>query len=76
MRVSERDRDVFRRIAAAKAASHAEASARHMALSVDDRLRASWRLYLESRSATATPIDDDDPSPFYETAKARGLYRP
>jgi hypothetical protein len=72
----DRERDHMRRIGAYKAASHDEARARHLALSLSERLASSWQLYLEGRSAAALARRDDDPSPFYERARALGLYRP
>jgi hypothetical protein len=75
MTVSERDQDYMSRIGAAKAASHAEALAAHRALALTERLRRSWALYLACRS-TIRDDRDDDPSPFYERARALGLYRP
>jgi hypothetical protein len=74
--VDERERDHLRRIGEYKAASHREAEARHLALSLSERLARSWQLYLEGRSEAALDGRDDDPSPFYEKARARGLYRP
>jgi len=71
-----RERDPLRRIGAWKAESHREAEARHLALSLSERLERSWQLYLEGRSAAALERRDDDPSPFYEKARALGLYRP
>jgi hypothetical protein len=74
MPASERDREQFRRIGAAKAESHAEALAAHLALPLHERLERSWELYLRFRDPDAPPRDDD-PTPFYERARARGLYR-
>jgi hypothetical protein len=65
----------MRRIGAAKAASHAEAQAAHLALPIEERLRRSWRLY-ETTRASVKQEPEDDPSPFYEKARALGLYRP
>ena len=76
MSAGERERDHLRRIGAYKAESHREAEARHLALSLSERLERSWQLYLEGRSAAALERRDDDPSPFYEKARALGLYRP
>jgi hypothetical protein len=75
MSVSERDRNVMRRIGAAKAAGRAAAHAEHLALPLDERLRRSWRLYAETRGA-AKRREADDPTPFYERARALKLYRP
>jgi hypothetical protein len=76
MTVSAHDRDYMRRIGEAKAASHAEAGARHRALPVAERLRRSWALYLAGRSTMREDSRDDDPTPFYDRARALGLYRP
>jgi hypothetical protein len=65
----------MRRLGAAKAASHAEAAAAHLALGIEERLRRSWMLYVQGRGSTSR-TDEDDPSPFYEAARARNLYRP
>ncbi len=76
MSAEERERDHMRRIGAYKAESHREAAAHHLALSLSERLERSWQLYLEGRSAAALDRRDDDPLPFYEKARALGLYRP
>ena len=76
MTVSARAREYMRRIGEAKAASHAEAAARHRALPVAERLRRSWALYLAGRSTIREDARDDDPTPFYDRARALGLYRP
>ena len=76
MSAKERERDHMRRIGAYKAESHREAEARHLALSLTERLERSWQLYLEGRSAAVLDPRDDDPSPFYAKARALGLYRP
>ena len=75
MGVTERDRATMRRIGAAKEASHAEAQAAHLALSIEERLRRSWTLYMRG-DGSSSRADEDDPSPFYERARARNLYRP
>ena len=75
MSASERDRAVMRRIGAAKAATRAEAQAEHLALPLEERLRRSWRLYELTRSSARHP-ERDDPTPFYERARALKLYRP
>ena len=76
MPVSERDREVMRRLGEAKAASHDEAAARHRELPITERLRKSWALYLAGRSPRSQHVRDDDPTPFYERARTLGLYRP
>ncbi len=73
MGVSEHDRAFMARVARYKAESHAEAQARHLTLPLDERLRRSWELYLGGRAAEGTRERDDDPSPFYERARALGL---
>ena len=75
MSAGERERDHLRRIGEYEAESHREAAARHLALSLADRLARSWQLYLEGRAASALDRRDDDPSPFYEKARALGLDR-
>lgn len=75
MAVSESDRDYMRRLAAFKEESHREAQARHLALPIEERLRRSWKLYLRFRSSVARSALDDDPTPFYDRARALGLYR-
>jgi hypothetical protein len=72
--VSDRDRAYMERLGRYKAASHMDAQARHLALSLDERLRRSWALYEAHRGAL--PERNDDPSPFYERARALGLYTP
>ena len=77
MPVSDRDREFMERIGAYKAASHADTTARHRASSIAERLRRSWALYMATRSSRrVADSEDDDPSPFYARARARGLYRP
>lgn len=76
MGVSERDRDYMRRIGEAKGATHAEVAAAHRALPLAERLRRSWALYLAGRAIVRDDLRDDDPTPFYDRARALGLYRP
>jgi hypothetical protein len=77
MPVSDRDREFMERIGAYKAASHADTVSSHRASSIAERLRRSWALYMATRSSKrAADSEDDDPSPFYARARARGLYRP
>jgi hypothetical protein len=73
MAVSERERAFMARVAAYKAESHAEAQAQHRALPLDERLRRSWELSLAGRERGTRRERDDDPSPFYERARALGL---
>ena len=74
MPVSERDREFMRRIGEYKTASHADALAEHRQHSIADRLRLSWEFYLRHRSAAPTGFGDD-PTAFYDRARALGLYR-
>ena len=73
MGVSENDRAFMARVAGYKAESHAEAQARHLALPLAERLQRSWELYLAGRTAESIREREDDPSPFYERARALGL---
>lgn len=74
MTVTDRERDYMRRIGAIKTSLRDEERAAHLALSIPDRLRRSWALYLAYRESL--PAHDDDPSPLYDRARALGLYRP
>jgi hypothetical protein len=76
MAASRAERDFMRRIGRFKAASHAEAAARHRALPLRERLRRSWHLHLAGRSRARAVDHDDDPSRFYELARRLGLYHP
>ena len=73
MGVSEQDRAFMARVGGYKAQSHAEAQARHLALTLDERLQRSWELYLAGRVVDTSRERDDDPSPFYDRARALGL---
>ena len=75
MPVNERDRAYMRRIGVYKRASHADAQARHLALPLAERLRRSWALYEANRRTLGGGMRDD-PTPFYDRARALGLYRP
>ena len=72
--MSERDRAHMRRIGAYKEASHAEAQARHLALTLSQRLQRSWSLCEANREALRRVVHDD-PTAFYDRARALGLYR-
>jgi hypothetical protein len=74
MAVSDRDRAYMQRIGEYKAASHDEARMLHLAATLSARLARSWQLYLEGRGTAAVERRDDDPSAFYERARALGLY--
>lgn len=73
MPVSKRDREVFRTLAEAKADAHGDALAAHLGLPLEERLERSWALYLRYRDPDA-PERDDDPTPFYDRARALGMY--
>lgn len=73
MPVSKRDREVFRKLADAKEEAHRDALAAHLALPLEERLERSWALYLRYRDPDA-PERDDDPTPFYDRARALGMY--
>jgi len=66
----------MRRIGEAKAASHAEAAARHRGLPLAERSRRSWAWYLAGRAIGRDQPHDDDPTPFYDRARALRFYRP
>ena len=74
MDVSDRDRDHMRKLGEAKAESHRDALAEHLALSLSERLERSWQLYLAFRDPNAPPRDDD-PTPFYDRARRLGMYQ-
>ncbi|MEX2205822.1 MAG: hypothetical protein WEF50_06290 [Myxococcota bacterium] len=76
MAVSQRDREYMARIAALKLESSAQALAEHRAQSVDERLRRSWALYMETRASVNVAQREDDPTAFYRLARELGLYRP
>lgn len=74
MPVSDREREHLRRLGELKASSHAEATAAHLALPLEERLARS--VALMRRFLASAPPRQDDPSPFYERARRLGLYRP
>jgi hypothetical protein len=76
MPVSKRDRAYMERLGEYKATSHAEATARHQALPLAQRLQRSWELFVTRRGTAKLDARDDDPSHFYDLARARGFYRP
>lgn len=75
MTVSDKDREYMRRLGVYKELSHREAQAEHLSLSLDERLRRSWRLYQRYRHLVRRD-DQDDPTPFYDRARELGLYEP
>lgn len=73
-RVSEHDREYFRRIGEFKAESHRDAIARHQRRSPNERLIISADM---TRRFCHHPLwnrADDAPEKFYERARALGLY--
>jgi hypothetical protein len=64
----------MRRLGVYKALSHREAHAEHLSLSLDERLRRSWRLYQRYRHRVRADDSQDEPTPFYEKARERNLY--
>lgn len=76
MAVSEHDRAYMQRLGRYKATSHAEATARHLALPLAQRVQRSWALFVTRRAGARLDARQDDPSHFYTLARARGLYRP
>jgi hypothetical protein len=74
--VSDSDRAYFERIGAYKRQSHDDARARHLALSMDERLERSWLLSRQYAATATEDRRDDDPSAFYARARALGLYEP
>jgi hypothetical protein len=75
-KVSDREREYMRRIGEYKEASHRDATERHLALPIEERLARSWDLYLAGRAEASPDLRDDDPTPFYDRARALGLYEP
>ena len=69
MTVSEKDREYMRRIGVYKDLSHREAHAAHLAVTLDERLRRSWRLYQRYRQRVRRDDPHDDPTPFYTRAR-------
>ncbi|MCC7074203.1 MAG: hypothetical protein IT383_23030 [Deltaproteobacteria bacterium] len=74
--VSEQDRDYMRRLGEAKASSHVDTTSEHLRLPPIERLRRSFALSAALRGGANLAARVDDPSPFYEMARARGLYDP
>lgn len=73
MAVSEYDREVMRRIGEHKRASHQAAADEHRLMTIAERLERSWDLYLRHRDSV-TVATHDDPTPFYDRARALKLY--
>ena len=75
-KVSDREREYMRRIGEYKEAAHRDSTRRHLEASLEERLERSWQLYLAGRAGASLDRRNDDPSPFYDRARALGLYRP
>lgn len=76
MTASDKDREYMRRIGVYKDLSHREAQAEHLSLTLDERLRRSWRLYQRYRHLVRREDPQDDPTQLYERARRLGLYEP
>ena len=63
----------MRRLGEAKAATHADASSEHLRLAPIDRLRRSFEINAALRAQANLAVRVDDPSEFYEKARARSL---
>jgi hypothetical protein len=74
--VSEQDREYMRRLGEAKAASHADALSEHLRLAPIERLRRSFAMSADLRRHANLEARVDDPSAFYEKARALGLCDP
>lgn len=74
--MSEQDRDYMRRLGAAKTAAHADAASDHLGLAPIDRLRRSFAISTTLRAQANLAARVDDPSGFYDRARARGLCDP
>jgi hypothetical protein len=61
----------MRRIGESKSRSYEDSRLEHLSLSLDERLQRS--LQLSIATGLAGTDRDDDPSPFYERARALGL---
>lgn len=74
--VSQQDRDYFRRVGEAKASAHADAVSEHLRLAPIDRLRRSFAMSAALGAQANLTARVDDPSGFYQRARARGLCDP
>lgn len=73
--VSDWDREYMRRIGRYKHESHQEAIRAHRELPANARLAIARRITADCRAFPTWDHRIDDPSPFYERAKALGMYR-
>ena len=72
-RASEHDFDYMRRLGEFKAASHRDALAAHLALSVNDRLVASEQLAKRDGPRNMHRAQQDDLAAFFRRARELGL---
>jgi hypothetical protein len=75
MAVSEHDRAFMERIGEIKRSLHDSERSAHLSLPFGERLERSWALFLAYRSRLGDE-PGEDPTPFYERARALGLYQP
>ena len=73
-RVSDHDRDYFRRLGEWERENDEIATAAHLALPMLERLNVSWRMYQELGASLHPDDDDGAAEAFYARAKERGLY--
>ncbi len=71
--VSERDHEYMRRLGEAKAAARADAVLEHQRLAPIERLRRSFAMSAALRERANLAARVDDPSAFYDRARALGL---
>jgi hypothetical protein len=76
MTVSRRNREHMATLGALQGEGAAARHAEHLALDLDERLAQSFALARRFWSEARRDARTDDPSPFYERARALGLYRP
>ena len=74
--VTAQDRDYMRRLGEAKARSHADAASEHLRLAPIDRLRRSFALSAAWSAQANLAARVDEPSAFFEKARALGLCDP
>jgi hypothetical protein len=74
-RVTERDREHFRKLGEWKAESHREAIAYHQSLSPEERIVRSVAWAIRELPAWRWGHRGDEPEQFYERARRLGLYR-
>lgn len=75
MSVSPDDREYMQRIGRYKADSHQAALDYHRSLPLSERLARSWALFEAMKDQANLDARIDDPTPFYDRARALGMYR-